>query len=1002
MINLSSTQGDVINLYAQWTPITYEVKYNANGGTGSMSNSTHTYDVAKNLTENAFKRTGYVFSGWSTNADGSGTKYADKASVINLSSTQDDVINLYAVWTPITYEVKYNANGGTGTMSNSTHTYDVAKNLTTNAYTRTGYTFAGWATSANGSVVYKDKASVINLSSTQDAVINLYAVWTPITYEVKYNANGGTGSMSNSTHTYDIRKALSANKFSRTGYIFAGWATASTSSVAYADKASVVNLANTQGAIIDLYAVWTPITYTIVYNPNPPTGMSYTGTMNASTHTYDESKTLTTNTYAVEHYTFLGWAYSPNSTTVEFEDGESVKNLANTQDAVVNLYAVWDPVVYKITCTQMGGSGGTSIFYQTYNEKFSLSKTGEAITTITVPTRQGYVFAGYYTGTAGNGDMIVDAGGTITVSPTYFKADTYIYAYWLKLDIELTEVVLKYKGTDGKIYEIQNLKSVPLGTTVYVYHTYKNSSNAGVYYFGSYDSNGVYRKGNEYNMTRTVTGYHNSSSGKLTPDYELGAGESVTILAGSFTPSVGKGTVTGFVYQSDHNFADASDEYSAANNTMSVTYAVTFDMELVEIYLTNKDGTRLSERWIAVGQEVYVHHVYRNNSSGAVTADLYRNGVKYGTITLAANSTQDVIAGIYTQATNGAVDESGGIYRKGYTASTEKYETDLDNNKKSISVIAIVSPTIEVIDVDCALRAGTDVFTSFEITNSDIIAFPSDDMLTVTMYIYNASGHLIKMMEMETVVPAEEKQLVWFRWTVPDDGGPYTIKGVLSASVYAWTFDECTASREVVSSQYVATPDTQYEESRPGDWVQPAKPAATTGSITWYTWSYNTTTNQFVKTNYGISVSGGTVTITPNSETAYKKYGNWYMKSGYGFSLEATDATISNLPEYTMPDAEDYTNVQWSYALFPEFMYKTSYCTTVEQVNNMWQFWEMDIYGRKHFTPIWYPDSTGTGDMYYVRLLQTEIWTPMGVVTVEVCSNGIYIDGNMYDDWYIS
>ena len=75
------------------------------------------------------------------------------------------------------YSVKFNANGGTGTMSNESFTYGTAKALTANAFTRTGYSFQGWATSASGSKVYNNKQTVSNLTTTAGAVVNLYAVW---------------------------------------------------------------------------------------------------------------------------------------------------------------------------------------------------------------------------------------------------------------------------------------------------------------------------------------------------------------------------------------------------------------------------------------------------------------------------------------------------------------------------------------------------------------------------------------------------------------------------------------------------------------------------------------------------------------------------------------------------------------------------------------------------------------------------------------------------------
>ena len=75
------------------------------------------------------------------------------------------------------YTVKFNANGGTGTMANQSFTYGTSKALTANAFTRTGYVFQGWATSASGGKVYNDKQKVQDLTTTSGAVVNFYAVW---------------------------------------------------------------------------------------------------------------------------------------------------------------------------------------------------------------------------------------------------------------------------------------------------------------------------------------------------------------------------------------------------------------------------------------------------------------------------------------------------------------------------------------------------------------------------------------------------------------------------------------------------------------------------------------------------------------------------------------------------------------------------------------------------------------------------------------------------------
>lgn len=80
-----------------------------------------------------------------------------------------------------TYTVVYNANGGTGTTTNSSHTYETSKALTTNSFSKFGYNFRGWATTLEraqaGTVDYADGASVKNLTTTHQGIVNLYAVW---------------------------------------------------------------------------------------------------------------------------------------------------------------------------------------------------------------------------------------------------------------------------------------------------------------------------------------------------------------------------------------------------------------------------------------------------------------------------------------------------------------------------------------------------------------------------------------------------------------------------------------------------------------------------------------------------------------------------------------------------------------------------------------------------------------------------------------------------------
>lgn len=169
--------GQTLKLYALWTGITYYVSYHGNGATGGATpQSAHRYDEYKALTPNGYVRTGYHFNGWTNN--GSTAVYNDRHNVVNLTSTNKATVTLYALWQGISYYVDYYGNGATGgSTARSQHTYDVAKALTANGYSRAGYKFQGWSANGGAAVQYHNKQSVVNLCNVNQSVFHLYAVW---------------------------------------------------------------------------------------------------------------------------------------------------------------------------------------------------------------------------------------------------------------------------------------------------------------------------------------------------------------------------------------------------------------------------------------------------------------------------------------------------------------------------------------------------------------------------------------------------------------------------------------------------------------------------------------------------------------------------------------------------------------------------------------------------------------------------------------------------------
>ena len=174
---------------AQWTPNNYTVKYHANGGTGTMADQEFEYGVTEALNTSTFTApSGKVFNGWNTKADGSGTYYPAGYSASKITAEDNAEVTLYAQWkypssgsssSKPTYTVTFNANGGVGEMYAQKFTSGKEKALTLNFFTKEGYTFAGWATSADGAVVYTDGETIKVTKS-----MTLYAVWNADTPDV--------------------------------------------------------------------------------------------------------------------------------------------------------------------------------------------------------------------------------------------------------------------------------------------------------------------------------------------------------------------------------------------------------------------------------------------------------------------------------------------------------------------------------------------------------------------------------------------------------------------------------------------------------------------------------------------------------------------------------------------------------------------------------------------------------------------------------------------------
>ena len=396
-------------LYAQWGANTYTVNFNANGGSVTTTSKKVTYGSTYGTLPTP-TRTGYTFNGWYTATSGGTRVYAE--DTVSITATQ----TLYAQWTANTHTVIYKGNGGLWNSQDSwsnTATYGVDYYIEPNFFARTGYNMVSWNTKEDGTGETWTPGYTWNWK--MDRGVTLYAIWTPKTYKVIYDGNGGKYNGSDTwedTATYDKDYYTYANFFTRDGYTFTGWNEAEAGNGVDWTNYIGKNWKWAYDKGITLYAQWERSTYTITYkSEGNPTNMpsNYTGAIGTATTISTQIPVRT------DGYTFGYW--EDEATNTNYQAGASYDGSGN-----ITLKAVWLPWEHSVNFNLNGGSSSSTI--GPIN-----AKTGtDVYIPSQIPTKTGYTFKGWGV-----------SSGTHTVS--YRPGDKYIglsqtdvtlYAIWVK------------------------------------------------------------------------------------------------------------------------------------------------------------------------------------------------------------------------------------------------------------------------------------------------------------------------------------------------------------------------------------------------------------------------------------------------------------------------------------------------------------------------------------------------------------------------------------------
>ena len=314
--------------------LTYTVRFNANGGTGTMKDQKINLYVETALRANAFTRSGYVFNGWNTKKDGSGKAYKNKAAVKDLAKA-DKTVTLYAQWKKAVYTVRFVANGGSGAMDDISVKIGASKTLPANKFKRSCFSFTGWNTKKDGSgKTFKNKATVKNLSTKAGATVKLYAQWKLKSgcYLIKYALNGGTNNAANPEAYSSKGSDVVLKNPTKKGYTFKGWFKKSDFSGNKVTKIPASAKKN-----FKLYAKWAVNKYTVKFNAN-----GGSGTMAAKKYTYGKTYKLPANAFKKSgDYVFGVWNTKKDGSGKSYSDKEKIKNLSSVNGKTITLYAQW-------------------------------------------------------------------------------------------------------------------------------------------------------------------------------------------------------------------------------------------------------------------------------------------------------------------------------------------------------------------------------------------------------------------------------------------------------------------------------------------------------------------------------------------------------------------------------------------------------------------------------------------------------------------------------------
>ena len=1042
------TENMSITLYAVWeknavVPATqYIISFDANGGSGAPASQTKMQGVPLTLSNTIPTRMDYVFLGWSENPDATvptyfaGGQYSKDASAL-----------LYAVWElepPEEYVVQYDANGGSGAPQSQTKTEGVTLTLSSTVPARTDYIFLGWSENSDAT----SPAYLAGGQYFQDAAVLLYAVWElepPEEYVVQYDANGGSGAPQSQIKIEGVTLLLSSISPTREGYYFLGWAIREdATSATYAPGGEY-----TTDQAITLFAVWEqavvePDKYIVSYNANGGTGAP-----ESQIKTQDVPLVLSSITPTRSGYQFLGW-----STTIGADEAAYFPSGIYTENASITLYAVWacthpstsfSEIVncqYDVVCDMCGAIFETREQHDTDNlGVWQYDTDAEHVRENTCDCgkmtdheyamHQGQAVYEEYDDKQHKiyqyCDICYSLYGivqyeehTLTSSVvgdnTIYRCIRCGYGFSEAITYTITYDANGGNGAPEDQHKVQNVDLI-LSSEIPTRHnyTFKGWNTNSASSFVQYEAGGLYKDNAsiilyavwEYSPDIYYV-YYDANGGSGAPSAQSKT-DGLDLTLSAVIPTRNYHTFLGWSTDSTATTASYMPGDVYAENASITLYAVwekdNYEFSISNLYISNQ--TPYQNELITISVRTDSWDEVKAYSD--IPVSLYIDGSHLSTqwVDFSAYGVANVTFFVNVGTIAGSRSVEVCINWNSRYEESNPYNNTVSQTidvKRDMYAFGVQSVT-----PNGEYKEGTTVISSFMVSNdSELDVMPNTGAnAKFTAYYYNGAQMVILNEQSwdNVVIPRGKSNLVYFKWYVPTNLAGATVYCECHINTDGALAEENVSNNRISFSKVIAaasfsqTENPAYSADEPSCYRSVSAPSTNAGSASWRVWEY--IDDEFVLTTYGVQVSANVPVITPSEhcESAELIDGKWSIKSGYGITLNYAPL-INTLTGCNTPDNNAYTGAQSAYALFPEYLYRSGtgeYRTLVTDNGNLCFVENTGAKDneRVHYIPVWYDDGS-----YIVSVTVSDIWTPVGMLTVVRNSEIVQIKGALFDDFY--